>query len=121
MKTRLFFAAAVFALAGCASTGGSAPATTAAPAPVADPELDKLVAQAEQEIKLANQTGFLWVRTEDHLKQAKEAKAKGENDKAKKAARKAIKEAQLAQEQAKSQAKPQIDLDAVKLANGGKK
>lgn len=120
MKMRLFFAAAAFALAGCASTGGTA--TTAAPAaPVADPELDKLVAQAKSEIQLANKTGFLWNNTEGFLKQAEEAKAKGENDKAKKLAKKALKEAQLAQEQAKSQANPQIDLHTFKVSDSGKK
>ena len=82
-------------------------------------EYNQLVAQAENEIKLANKTGFLWLNTEKFLKDSKEAKAAAdaasdrttkhkEFDNAMKLAKKALKEAQLAQEQAKNNANPVI-------------
>ena len=82
-------------------------------------EYNQLVAQAENEIKLAGKTGFLWQNTEKFLKDSKDAKAtadaandratkRNEFDKAMKLAKKALKEAQLAQEQAKSNANPVI-------------
>lgn len=98
MKKAVFLAVLSLTAAGCASTGGSA-----APS-AADDEFKKLVAQAENEIKLANQTGFLWSKTEGFLKDAKDAMAKGDSETAMKKVKTAIKEAQLAQQQAKDQA-----------------
>jgi len=97
----------VVALAGCASV-------------VNDDEYNKLAAQAKNEIKLADKTGFLWLNTEKTMKESKEAKAaadkamkdgdkttaKNEFDKAMKLANKAMKEAQLAQQQARDNANP---------------
>jgi hypothetical protein len=102
MKKVIFLAVLSLAAAGCASTDTTA--SKAAPSAAADEEFNKLVAQAENEIKLANQTGFLWSKTEGHLKDAKDAKAKGDSDTAMKKVKAAIKEAQLAQQQAKDQA-----------------
>jgi type IV pilus biogenesis protein CpaD/CtpE len=102
MKKVIFLAVVSLAAAGCASTSG----TTNSTAPAAtDAEFNKLVSQAENEIKLANQSGFLWTKTEGFLKDAKDAKAKGDMDTAMKKVKSAIKEAQLAQQQAKDQAK----------------
>src|SRR3990172_2896062 len=87
MKKSLFFAAlAAVSLAGCA--GGAQ-----------DKEYNDLAAQAENEIKLANKTGFLWRDTEKFLKESKEAKEAGDTEKA-------MKQAQLAQQQAKDNANP---------------
>jgi hypothetical protein len=83
-------------------------------------DYNQLVAQAENEIKLADKAGFLWRDTEKTLKDSKEAKinadkARKEGDKtmadaamanAVKLANKAIKEAQLAQQQARDNANP---------------
>ena len=85
-----------------------------------DDEYTKLVTQAENEVKLADKTGFLWSNTENFLKESKEAKAaadkamkdgdrktaKSEFDKAMKLAKKAMNEAQLAQQQARDNANP---------------
>lgn len=75
----------------------------------ADNEYKELVAKAENEIKLANQTGFAWSNTENFLKESKEAKEAGDMDKAMKLAKKALDEAQLAQQQAKANADPKAD------------
>lgn len=80
-------------------------------------EYNRLAAQAENEIKLANKTGFLWGNTEKFLKESKEAmdaataasdRATRENEysKAMKLAKKALQEAKLAQQQAKDNATP---------------
>lgn len=83
---------------------------------------NKLLAQTENEIKLADKTGFLWRDTEKFLTDSKEAKAasdkavqngdrataKTEFDKAMKLAQKAMKQAQMAQQQARDNAKPVI-------------
>lgn len=82
-------------------------------------EYNQLVTQAENEIKLANKTGFLWQNTEKFLKESKDAKTaadaasdratkRKEFENAMKLAKKALKEAQLAQEQAKNNANPVI-------------
>jgi copper homeostasis protein CutC len=86
-----------FALAGCA---GQTPAPQAA----GEKDFKELVAQAEQEIKLAAKTGFLWNNTEKFLEDAKTAQAEGDMNKAMKLAKQALEEARLAQKQAKSQA-----------------
>ena len=85
-------------------------------------EYNKLVAQAENEIKLADKTGFLWTKTEGLLKDSKEAKAAADKaqkdgdratahkefDTAMKLAQKALKQAQLAQQQARDNTNPPI-------------
>ena len=85
-------------------------------------EYNKLIAQAENEVKLADKTGFLWRDTEKFLKDSKEAKAaadkavtdgdrataKTEFDKAMKLAQKAMKQAQLAQQQARDNVNPVV-------------
>ncbi len=107
MKQTLMVCTLVVALGGCASI-------------VRNDEYNKLAAQAESEIKLADKTGFLWRDTEKFLKDSKEAKAAAEKaekdgdratahkefDKAMKLAQKALKEAQLAQQQARDNANP---------------
>ncbi|MCR4301562.1 MAG: hypothetical protein NUV51_08120 [Sulfuricaulis sp.] len=80
-------------------------------------EYDDLAAQAENEIKLAAKTGFLWANSEKFLKESKEAMEAAtkagdrasrvkESDKAMKLAKKALQEAKLAQQQAKDNANP---------------
>lgn len=83
-------------------------------------EYNQLIAQAQNEIKLADKTGFLWSNTEQYLKDSKEAKAaadkamkdgdrttaKKEFDMAMKLAQQAMKQAQLAQQQARDNANP---------------
>jgi uncharacterized protein YceK len=109
MKNLLVICTLAVALVGCASV-------------VNDDEYNQLATQAENEIKLADKTGFLWTGTEKLMKDSKAAKAaadkalkdgdrtmaKNEFDKAMKLAKKAMKEAQLAQQQAKDNANPVI-------------
>ena len=106
MKQTLILCAITLALVGCA--GG-----------IDQNEYNQLVAQAENEIKLANQTGFLWNNTEKFLTESKEAMAAAtaasdkatrekEYDKAMKLAKKALSEAKLAQQQAKDNANPSV-------------
>lgn len=101
MKRILALSVLLVALAGCATGGGSTAATAA--------DYDAVYKQAENEIKLAAKTGFLWNNTEGFLKQAEDAKKAGDLDKAVKLAKKALKEAQLAQQQAKDQASAKAD------------
>ena len=107
MKQTLMIGTLVVALAGCAGV-------------VRDDEYTQLVVQAENEIKLAGKTGFLWRDTEKFLKDSKEAKAAADKaekdgdrataykefDKAMKLAQKAMKQAQMAQQQARDNADP---------------
>ncbi|MDH3513377.1 MAG: hypothetical protein OEM83_00715 [Gammaproteobacteria bacterium] len=104
MKRSLILGAISLAIVGCASG-------------INQEEYNQLSAQAENEIKLANKTGFLWLHTEKFLKESKEAmdaalKAtdrttrQSEYDKAMKLAKKALQEAKLAQQQAKDNANP---------------
>ncbi|MFO7541564.1 MAG: hypothetical protein R6W97_01980 [Thiobacillus sp.] len=106
MKQTLILWAITLALAGCASGMNKE-------------EYSKLVAEAENEIQLANKTGFLWTNTEKFLKESKDAMAAAdaasdrvtrekEFDKAMKLAKKALSEAKLAQQQAKDNASPRI-------------
>lgn len=94
------------ALAGCASWRSSGSSAGAAAAPGGQ-SFDALAARAEEEIKLANKTGFLWTNTEKFLADAKEAQKAGDTDKAMTLAKKALDEAVLAQQQAKANANPQ--------------
>jgi len=109
MKKAFLICTTVVALAGCAGSYN-------------DDEYNQLAAQAENEIKLADKTGFLWSKTEGFLTQSKEAKAaadkarqagdkataKKEFDHAMKLAKEALNEAKLAQQQAKDNANPVI-------------
>lgn len=97
MKKTLWIALLALALGGCAASQQAA-------APAADKEYDDLVAKAKAEIRLANNTGFLWRDTEKSLKDADAAAKAGERDKAIKLVKKAAKEAQLAQQQARDNA-----------------
>jgi len=96
MKKALVVSALALAITGCAAIR-------------ADREYNDLVAQAEAEIKLAQQSGFLWNNTEKFLSDAKEAKQAGDTAKAISLAKKAIEEAKLAQEQAKTNANPKAN------------
>ena len=78
----------------------------------ADREYTDVVAKAESEIKLAQQSGFLWTNTEKFLEDAKAAKEAGDTAKATQLAKKALDEAKLAQEQAKANANPQANFSA---------
>lgn len=104
MKHTLILCAITLAFVGCAST-------------INTEEYNQLAAQAENEIKLANKTGFLWSNTEKFLKESKEAMdaataasdsatRESEYNKAMKLAKKALTEAKLAQQQARDNANP---------------
>ncbi len=104
MKQTLTLCAVVLTLAGCASS-------------INQNEYNQLAADAENEIKLANTTGFLWRDTEKFLKESKDAMAaalaatdrstrESEYTKAMKLAKKALSEAKTAQQQAKDNANP---------------
>lgn len=107
MKHALLVGTLTVALAGCVSV-------------IHEDEYNKLVAQAENEVKLADKTGFLWNNTESFLKESKEAAAAADKadkegnravaeqefNKAMKLVKKAVLEAQLAQQQAKDNANP---------------
>jgi len=60
MRQTLILCAITLALVGCASTANKE-------------EYNQLAAQAENEIKLASKTGFLWLHTEKFLKESKAA------------------------------------------------
>lgn len=92
-KTPLTFALAVM-LAACASEP-NAP----------DEEFLRLAAQTESEIRQAEQTGFLWRDTEQLLEDARQAKKQGRDDEAMTLMQQARRQAQLAQQQAKDNAK----------------
>ncbi len=78
----------------------------------ADREYNDLVAQAEKEIKLAKESGFLWTNTEKFMEEAKKAKEGGDTAKATGLVKKALDEAKLAQEQAKINANPKANFAA---------
>ncbi len=104
MKRILLSTALIAALAGCAGTTGQGP----------QDDYSRLVAQTENEIKLAAKTGFLWRDTEELLKQSEDAKAAGDMNKAMKLAKEALRQAQLAQEQARENANPEADYSYTK-------
>lgn len=91
MRKTILFSALAIALAGCASGGSS-------------DEYNKLAAQAEAEIAVADKMGATWRDTEKFLDESKKAAKDGDMEKAEKLAKKALKQAKLAQEQAKAQA-----------------
>lgn len=114
MKTALTLCALTLIMAGCSWWNGIG---TESPQ---EANYSQLVTQAENEIKIAEKTGFLWNNTEKFLKDSKEAKIEADNArksgdstkadaemaKAVKLVNKAIKEAQLAQQQARDNAAP---------------
>jgi hypothetical protein len=65
------------------------------------------IANAEAEIKAAQNKDMLWSNTENLLAQAKTAQAAGDNKKAVELAQKAAQEAKLAQQQAQANATAQ--------------
>ena len=69
---------------------------------------EELFAQAQSEVRIAQQMGFLWRDTKKILAQSRHAHEQGDKDRAMRLAKEALRQAQLAQEQAKSQANPQI-------------
>jgi hypothetical protein len=73
------------------------------------PEADVLLRRAEQEVRLALQTGFIWSETEARLAEAKAARAAGDLDTASRLARVAIDEAVQAQLQARAATKVKRD------------
>lgn len=98
MKRFILISALSLTAVGCSWVGGGQ-----------DKEYNDLVMRAENEIKLAAKTGFLWSNTEKFLTESKEAKAAGDMDKAMKLAKKALDEATLAQQQAKANANVHAD------------
>jgi DNA primase large subunit len=106
MKQTLILCAITLALVGCASG-------------IDQNEYNQLATEAENEVKLASKTGFLWNNTEKFLTESKEAMAAAnaasdkatrekEYDKAMKLAKKALSEAKMAQQQAKDNANPSV-------------
>jgi hypothetical protein len=87
------FVLVAFLLAGCAT-----PATTPAD------EFTRLAARVENEIRVADKTGFLWRDTEGLLQSARDAQLAGRHDEAMRLANAALKQAQLAQTQARENA-----------------
>ena len=101
-KTILLTACLALTLGGCADMD-TKPADAAKPVAVGSPELDKVIADAEQAIAAAKKGG-LWRDTEKTLDEAKKDKAAGKTDEAMKMAKKALKEAQLALKQSVAEA-----------------
>ncbi|MEE8197761.1 MAG: hypothetical protein V3T69_11360 [Acidiferrobacterales bacterium] len=96
MKKPIIVAALAVTLGGCASAGKGPSA------------YDLLFSQAQDEIRVAKQMGFLWSDTENLLLQSKQAQARGDKKRAKALAEQALKQAQLAQQQAREQANPEV-------------
>ena len=96
MKKPIIVAALAVTLGGCASAG-KGPSS-----------YDLLYSQAQDEIRVAMQMGFLWSDTENLLQQSKQAQARGDKKQAKALAEQALKQAQLAQQQAREQANPEV-------------
>ncbi len=96
MKKPIIVAALAVTLGGCASAG-KGPSS-----------YDLLYSQAQDEIRVAMQMGFLWSDTENLLRQSKQAQARGDKKRAKALAEQALKQAQLAQQQAREQANPEV-------------
>jgi pyrimidine deaminase RibD-like protein len=96
MKKPIIVAALAVTLGGCASAG-KGPSS-----------YDLLYSQAQDEIRVAMQMGFLWSDTENLLLKSKQAQARGDKKRAKALAEQALKQAQLAQQQAREQANPEV-------------
>jgi hypothetical protein len=101
-KSILLTACLALTLGGCAEMDTKSAAATK-PAAVVSPELDKAIADAEQEIAAAKKGG-LWRDTEKFLDEAKKARADGNADEAMKKAKLALKQAQLVQKQVAAEA-----------------
>jgi hypothetical protein len=69
---------------------------------------DNLYLQAENEIKLAKQMGFLWRDTPAYLRQSKLAHEAGKKKLAMELVKEALDQARLAQQQARQQSDPDI-------------
>ena len=93
MKRLLFVVVLTFFIAGCSSTGK---------------KFNNLYVQTENEIKLANQMGFLWRDTQAFLRQSKLAYEAGEKELAMELLQEAFDQARLAQQQARQQTDPDI-------------
>lgn len=66
---------------------------------------NQLAAQVEDEIRVADATGFLWRDTDMLLEQARIARQQGQEDVAVGLAQRALRQAKLAQQQARDNAK----------------
>jgi outer membrane murein-binding lipoprotein Lpp len=93
MKRLSFVVVLTLLIAGCSSTGK---------------RFDNLYVQAENEIKLAKQMGFLWRDTQAFLRQSKLAQEAGEKKLAMELMKEALDQARLAQQQARQQTDPDI-------------
>ncbi len=96
MRKAILVTILAVALAGCAAAGRG------------KLSYEELYAEAENEIKIAQQMGYLWRDTKKILGQSKQAHEKGEKDKAMKLVNQALDQAKLAQQQAKDQANPEV-------------
>ena len=88
----------LFVLVALLLVGCATPATTPAD------EFTRLAAKVENEIRVADKTGFLWRDTEGLLQSAREAQLGGRHEEAMRLANMALKQAQLAQAQARENA-----------------
>ena len=93
---KLLVYALLFTLAGCASDG-KGPSS-----------YDELYAHAQSATALAKRMGFLWSETEQLLQESARASYRGDKKTAKRLAREALEQAELAQQQARQQADPQV-------------
>ena len=96
MKRLLLMIILSLAIAGCSSAGKRSGA------------FDNLYAQAENEIKLAKQMGFLWRDTQAFLRQSRLAHEAGKKTLAMELVKEALDQAKLAQQQARDQNDPDI-------------
>lgn len=96
MKRHIVVVMLIFVMVGCSSAGKRSSS------------FDNLYAQAENEIKLAKQMGFLWRDTQAFLRQSKVAHEAGKKKLAMELAQEALDQARLAQQQAKDQTDPDI-------------
>lgn len=108
MKKSIWLVVGLALVLGACAEMDTKPTNSAKPAAAAaNPELDKLIADAEKEIAAAKKVG-IWRDTEKFLDEAKKDKAAGKTDDAMKKAKKALSQAQMAQKQAAAEvnAKP---------------
>ncbi len=96
MKRLSFVVMLTLVIAGC-SSAGKRPGT-----------FENLYVQAENEIKLAKQMGFLWRDTQAFLRQSKLAREAGKKTLAMELVQEALDQAKLAQQQAREQTDPDI-------------